>query len=166
MAYPLPDPALTDGTVALRAWRASDAPFLAAAWEDPEIRRWLSVPVDAGEQVAARWIATTPSLRASGRSLDLVISDCSGGPVLGEVGCTPGPVEGEADIGWWVAPHARGSGLAVRSLRLFVPWVHKVIGLSPIAVIDPGNAASWRVARSEGVTSELTVRSSGGRISR
>jgi RimJ/RimL family protein N-acetyltransferase len=160
VTFPLPEPALTDGVVLLRPWRPQDASALAAAWHDPEMRRWLPVPPGADPAVAARWIALTPSLRTSGRSLDLVISDPSGDVVHGEVGCTPGVVPGEVAIGWWVAPESRGSGLAARSLRLFVPWVHKVLGKSPIAVIDPGNAASLRVAAVVGVTAELVVRSS------
>jgi RimJ/RimL family protein N-acetyltransferase len=166
VTFLLPDPPLTDGVVLLRPWRVQDAPMLSAAWHDPEIRRWLPVPAHADPVVAARWIARTPSLRAAGRSLDLVVSDPSGDVVLGEVGCTPGVAPGEVDLGWWIAPEARGRGLAARSLRLFVPWVHKVLGMSPIAVIDPGNTPSWRVAAAVGVTSELVVRSSDGQIPR
>jgi len=48
----LPEPPLAGKRCRLRSWELGDAPALAAAWSDAEIRRWLPVP-DVVDQVAA-----------------------------------------------------------------------------------------------------------------
>jgi len=112
MAYPLPDPPLADEVVRLRPWTEADAPALAAAWADDEIRRWTAVPDRPDEDHARRWIAGERVRRERGLGLDLVISPAGGDTtVLGEVGIATiagGPDRAEA--GWWVGPDHRRQG--------------------------------------------------------
>lgn len=147
-------PVLTDGVVRLRAWRADDAPALAAAWADDEVRRFTRVPEPADEATAARWIAGVGERWAGRRSLDLVVSPVGGDEVLGEVGLGPfDPARNAAALGYWVAADARGRGVATAAARLLVDWTIDPAGLALAALVattDPANPASEAVLRAVG----------------
>lgn len=150
----LPDPPLSDGVVALRAWRREDAPALVAAWADPEVRRWTAVPPRTDLAHAHRWIADSAERRRRRLALDLVIGPAGGASlVLGEVGLawTLGDAQ-RAALGWWVAPGERGRGTASRAVRLLADWALDRLGLAEVvADVDPANAASTTVARRAGL---------------
>jgi RimJ/RimL family protein N-acetyltransferase len=150
---PLPDPPLTDGVIRLRPWQAvhADARALSAAWDDPDVQRWTAVPPPNRRSAddAANWIAHEADRRRAGVSLDLVISPAAPGDdtVLGEVGLAPIDwTTITAHIGWWVAIAARGQGVAARAVGLLARWAERELGLSVVAVVDPANRASRRVA--------------------
>jgi ribosomal-protein-alanine N-acetyltransferase len=142
-------PALTDGVVRLRPWRAKDAPVLAAAWADDAVRRFTRVPDPADAATAARWIAGVGERWAGRRSLDLVVSPVGGDEVLGEVGLGPfDPARNAAALGYWVAADARGRGVATAAARLLVDWAIDPAGLALAALVattDPANPASEAV---------------------
>ena len=161
----LPVPALGDGVVRLRLWGAADAPALAAAWADPEVRRHAAVPEPAGVDRARRWIAGQQQRRAAGLALDLVISPVAGpAEVAGEVGL--GPIDwsrATAEVGFWVGERHRGQGLAARAVILLADWVlgtrdTAMPAVGPghlrldtlIARIAPANAASAAVVEAAG----------------
>ena len=114
MYLPLPEPTLAGMRCLLRPWEVGDAATLAAAWSDPEIRRWLPVPDHADQAAAADWIAGDADRRRAGLALDLVAVEPVTGPgigsglaveaaagVLGEVGLSSfDPEDGIAMIGW------------------------------------------------------------------
>jgi RimJ/RimL family protein N-acetyltransferase len=160
-SIPLPDPPLADGVVRLRGWGATDARLdaaaLAAAWHDPDVQRWSAVPPPELRTVdhAERWITREAERRRAGLAIDLVIAPAmpeDDGAVLGEVGLAPIDWEAmEASVGWWVAPGARGRGMATRAVTLLAGWARTELGLAPIAVVDPANRASVRVAQRAGV---------------
>jgi RimJ/RimL family protein N-acetyltransferase len=114
----------------LRRWGAPpgdvqhDAAALAAAWTDPEVARWTAVPGAHDPAAAARWIAGDPDRWAGGLAVDLVIgSPVDGGrAVLGEVGLAHFDAAGRAEIGFWLAPSARGRGLATAAVTLVTRW--------------------------------------------
>jgi len=153
-AIPLPDPPRSDGVVTLRPWEPDDAPVLAAAWEMPDLQRWAAVPALRGEDEARRWIEGTPNLRGGGRSLDLLVTDAHDHRPLGEVGLRGFGRGGgrDAELGWWVLEEERGRGVAARAVDLLATWA---LG-SPmhldelVAVVDPENVASVRVAERAG----------------
>lgn len=158
MPYPLPDPPLSDGVVRLRPWVDADAPALAAAWGDDEIRRWTAVPASPTEAHARRWIAGASLRRERGLALDLVVSpgDPGDDAVLGEVGLVTmagGP--SRAEVGWWTAPAHRRQGIASRAVTLFAAWCVDVLGVELFAEVDPDNAPSIWVAESAGVRLRL-----------
>lgn len=62
--WPAAVPTLTDGSVMLRGWTNQDADAVYAACQDPEIQRWMDVPVPyllehaiqfVAEQSAEQW---------------------------------------------------------------------------------------------------------------
>jgi RimJ/RimL family protein N-acetyltransferase len=160
-SLPLPDPPLADGVIRLRRWGeagragvATDAEALAAAWADPDVQRWSAVPPPAQRSVshAARWIGDEAARRRDGLALDLVISPATEAQVLGEVGLAPIDWDAvTADIGWWVAPTARGGGIATRAVGLLAGWARTTLRLAIVAAVDPANRASRRVAERAGV---------------
>jgi [ribosomal protein S5]-alanine N-acetyltransferase len=160
-SIPLPEPPLVDGVVRLRPWGGAavrgDAEALVAAWSDPDIQRWSAVPAPHLRTIdhAARWIRHEADRRRTGLAIDLVIAPVDDEPtglVLGEVGLAPIDWETmEANVGWWVSPEARGRGVATRAVTLLARWARTELGLSAVAVVDPANRASMRVAERAGV---------------
>lgn len=54
---------------------------------------------------------------------------------------------GEGEIGYWVAPEARGRGLAARAVGLLADWAFATLGLRRLELVTyEGNAPSRRVA--------------------
>jgi ribosomal-protein-alanine N-acetyltransferase len=154
---PLPDPPLTDHAagVGLRPWRdePGDAAALAAAWHDPEVAAHSSVPRHASPEAARRWIAGDADRRARGLALDLVVGPPGGDEVWGEVGLRGVDHDvGRAEAGWWLAPAARGRGVAAAALALLAGWaLGPPLGLRQVwARIAPDNEASARVAAAAG----------------
>ncbi len=149
---PLPEPELVDATsgVRLRRWRATegDVAALVAAWHDGSVMAANPVPQDASPEAAQRWILGEAERRARGLALDLVIS-AGGSPVWGEVGLRGfDPVARRAEVGWWLAPEARGHGIAAAAVDLLVGWaLAPPLDLRQVwARIDPANVVSGRVA--------------------
>ena len=175
---PLPEPLLAGRRCVLRSWEPGDAPALAAAWSDPEVRRWLPVPEDVDPAAAAAWIAGEAGRRQAGLALDLVavepvgeptgdpaIGPKGGGEGLGEVGLSAfDPERGAARIGWWTVVAQRRRGIATEMVRILTAWA-----LGPplrltvlVAEMEPGNVGSLAVAMAAGY--EELDRSADGRL--
>jgi RimJ/RimL family protein N-acetyltransferase len=127
MPLPLPDPPLADPAagIALRPWGRSpgDVAALAAAWADPQVAAHTAVPADRSPDAARRWVAGEAERRRRGLALDLVITDGGDdGAVVGEVGLAHLDAEGRAEVGFWLAPAARGRGVATAAVRLLAAW--------------------------------------------
>lgn len=171
---PLPDPPLADGRVRLRPWRDGDAGALVAAWSDPEVVRWTAVPPDPSPAAARRWIAGDPQRRREHLSLDLVIcEDGAAHPddpgadreVCGEVGLAGfRPGSRVAMIGYWAAPHRRGTGMISAAVDLVATWALTTLDLDAlVALCDPRNPAAVAVATGRGFV-EARVADDGRRI--
>jgi RimJ/RimL family protein N-acetyltransferase len=135
--------------VTLRPWRADDAPALAAAWADEEIRANTAVPADTSLGDARRWIAGEPDRRRRGLAVDLVIE--VDGAVAGEVGLDL--TGDEPELGYWVAAPHRGRGLATAAVRLLVDWAFANLPIARI-VARPTNEPSTRVLMATGFVVE------------
>ena len=171
---PLPEPLLAGRRCVLRSWEPGDAPALAAAWSDPEVRRWLPVPEDVDPAAAAAWIAGEAGRRQAGLALDLVAVEPTGDPaigpkvggeVLGEVGLSAfDPERGVARIGWWTVAAQRRRGIATEMVRILTAWaLGPPLGLTVlVAEMEPGNVGSLAVAMAAGY--EELDRSADGRL--
>jgi ribosomal-protein-alanine N-acetyltransferase len=107
------------------------------------------VPADRSPGAARSWIAGESQRRLRGLALDLVISPYDGDIVWGEVGLSRfDAAMRRAEIGWWLAPEARGRGFAAAAVDLVATWaLAEPLGLRQVwARIDPDNAASSGVA--------------------
>jgi RimJ/RimL family protein N-acetyltransferase len=145
----LPDLPLRSGELVLRAWRIEDAPALVAAWADPEIQRWTSVPERRDLTAAERWIAGDEERRRRELSLDLVVD--REGVVAGEIGLSSLDRDaGTVDVGWWTAAEHRRQGISTAAASLLVAWTHEHLGLTAIARCDAANPGSVAVAERAG----------------
>ena len=65
-----------------------------------------------------------------------------------------------AAVGYWLAPRARGRGVATRAVRLLAGWAFAELALMRIGLTcGPDNVASQRVAERCGFTREGVLRS-------
>jgi RimJ/RimL family protein N-acetyltransferase len=151
-------PLAEDGT-AVRPWRDSDAPSVAAFGLDEINVRWGDVPAGADEGQARAWIAEMESQRRAGRGLSFAIVDADTDAVLGCCDLRiPLPAVGE--VGYLLDPDARGRGVMKRALRLVVAWSFGELKLCRVqAFVSPDNDVSMRLLQSLGFQREGLLRS-------
>lgn len=132
------------------------------------VGRPLAAAVCAGEPVTARLAElgltaargwphddTAGALRALADHGDdggwLVVAD---GAVVGECGWRGGPdPRGDVELGYGLAPSARGRGLGTEAVGVLVAWVERQPGVRRVtARVRVGNEASRRVLRRLGFT--------------
>ena len=153
---------LTDGVVRLRAFEAGDAPAVTVACLDPLIQRFTTFPTSEDVSAARGWIEAQPALRRRGEALDLAILRAGDDSLLGAVGMGNFSwPDRRAEGGFWLAPEARGKGLAARALRLLSDWAFgEPLDLARIVLsIDAENLASQRTAERVGFEREGVLRS-------
>ena len=91
--------------IVLRNWRDDDVDDLVAACNDPLVQRFLPLlPTPYTKDDALGWAGTKDPWQVA-------IAEPDGGRLLGAVGLTERGA-GEAEIGYWTAPWARGKGVA------------------------------------------------------
>ncbi len=159
--FPPPERPLTDGIVVLRLPREADAPAIAAACRDPEIARWVPIPVPYALEDALAFVAFAAEGWSSGREPTFVILEATSRTLAGAIALHRHPYEpGKAAVGYWLAPEARGRGFATRAVRLLVRWAFDVEpGLVRMELWTMvGNDASGRVALRSGFTWEGVLR--------
>ncbi|GAB3504735.1 GNAT family N-acetyltransferase [Amycolatopsis cihanbeyliensis] len=137
-------PTIPAGELALRPWRAADAPEVRAAFDNPEIRHWhrrrFDSVAEAGEWIAgwsAQWAAETAASWA-----------ITGGALAGQVGLRNIDLaSGCASLSYWVLPAARGRKVATRAVRALAEWCFGELGLRRLEIPhSAANEASCRVA--------------------
>jgi RimJ/RimL family protein N-acetyltransferase len=68
-----------------------------------------------------------------------------GPSVAARIGCHAAPVDGQVEIGYFVAPDRRGHGLATAMVREFLGWLRTQDVTRVRATVEPGNDASVAV---------------------
>ncbi|SCF09230.1 Protein N-acetyltransferase, RimJ/RimL family [Micromonospora haikouensis] len=165
----LPGTVEGDG-VRLRPYRVGDVPDVAAACADPLTQRFISGMPSPYTEADARWWVTegAPAARAAGGA-SYAIGDPATDRLLGGAGLgNLVPVRGQAELGYWVAPWARGRGVATAATRALAAaaFAHGTARLELLT--HPENTASQRVAlaagfRHEGVRRAANLARGGGR---
>jgi RimJ/RimL family protein N-acetyltransferase len=154
-AIELPDPALSDGVVALRTYTEADVPALAALCQDPEIPRWTLVPSPYGEADARAWMGRVADGLAAGTRVTFAVVGCDDpGVLLGSVGLQAIDWDVRAaDVGYMLGAHARGRGSATRAVQLVAGWAFGALGLERLELRTIAeNARSRAVAERAGFT--------------
>jgi RimJ/RimL family protein N-acetyltransferase len=149
-----PEEPLRDGTVVLDRMTPRDTPALVAAIDD-EILRWLPLPSPYTAADAADFLDWQRDSAELGTALNFALRQAVGGALVGSIGVHFRAGPGVAEIGYWVAPGARGRGLAVAATRLLAR--HTLATYRPRRVevlVQPANAASLRVAERAGAIYE------------
>jgi RimJ/RimL family protein N-acetyltransferase len=152
---------LSDGSIRLRLRADSDTPAIVAACQDPEISRWTRVPDSYDEAAAAEWAAESARQQEAGEGLHVVIADAESDEFLGSIGVhNVNRTEGRCDIGYFLAPEARGRGVMTGEVRLLSVWVFESLPVERIeSTIEPANAATRAVAERAGYSFEGILRS-------
>ena len=158
MALSYPDPPLTDGAIALRPWSMQDVPEAVRCCNEEQIRRFIPpLPIPYTEDDAIAFIGAAQQRLDQG-SVTLVIGEGGDAALRGSIGLrTIAP--GVAQTGYWVAPEARGRGLAGTALVLVSRWALAALPLIRLQLfVDVDNPSSMRVAERAGFESEGTLR--------
>src|SRR5665647_832628 len=150
---------LTAGDLTLRPLAGSDADDVAEACQDPETLRWLPIPRPYTLANAEWFIGTfAPALRESGAGIVFAIQ--SAGRLAGVVDLKHvNWAYKVAEVGYWVAPWARGRGVAAQATRALSEWAIRDHGFERVQLFAAtGNAASQRVAEKAGFVREGVAR--------
>jgi RimJ/RimL family protein N-acetyltransferase len=138
--------------VVLREPTPSDVPAIARACRDPAIARWTRVPSPYTDDDARRFVLMAIGALAEGTGAHLVVAPVSTpGALLGCVGVSVDAADRTGELGYWVAPEARGAGVATRGSRLLARFVFDHVGVGALRLqAAVTNAASNAVARAVG----------------
>jgi RimJ/RimL family protein N-acetyltransferase len=153
---------LLDPPTAVRPWREEDIPAIVAACQDPAISRWTRVPSPYGEADArAFMLRRLDSLEAGAEAGFAIVSAGNDTLLLGSIALMRFAwPHARGEIGYWLAPEARGAGHATRAVRLVAAWGFAKLGLERIELYAAtGNPASQAVAERAGFTREAVARS-------
>lgn len=148
---------LHDARIRLRQAREEDADAITTACQDPEIQRWIPVPLPYEPRHALEWIAARASAWAEDQELNWIVTDTDD-RLLGTVALHPHD-ESMRAVGFWTAPWARRQGVTTAATRLVCRWAFDELRLERVewwAAV--GNTGSRRVAERLGFTVEGTCR--------
>jgi ribosomal-protein-alanine N-acetyltransferase len=151
---PLPEPPLGDEEVVLAPFAKADVQLLVDYCNDPGIAHFTFLPVPYEECHASDFVGNQHRRRERGDALDLSIRERRGGELLGAVGLRAFREDrASVEVGYWIAPPARGRGIAPRAVRLMTDWALANLSLRRIDLpLDSRNDASRRVAEKSGFT--------------
>jgi RimJ/RimL family protein N-acetyltransferase len=152
---------LLDDRVLLRLPVRADVDDITLACQDPELQRWIPVPVPYERVHGQQWVDDSASSWSEDRELRWVIVDREAGGASGPVGAIGLHARDATmrEVGFWMAPWARGRGIMTDSVRLVCQWAFTELGLGRIEWwANVGNDASRRVAEKVGFTMEGTAR--------
>ncbi len=140
---------------------AGDVDRITEICQDPEIRRWTTLPTPYLHEHAKTFVEDTVSAGwESGHGLVWAVRDPEDRRVLGMIGLRSRG-EGAAEVGYWLAPEARGRHLMSRAVRLVAEYAFADVGPGLTHLhwrASVGNWASRRVAWACGFRVEGRVR--------
>lgn len=153
-----PEP-LVDRDVTVRAWRPGDVPALAEFGLDPDNVRYGGAAPGRAEPEAADYLEAMERMRRDGRALAFAVVETPTDAILGACDLRL-PLPGVGEVGYLLAPAARGRGVMSRGLRLVVAWGFAELGLARVqAFASPENAPSVRLLERLGFVREGVLRS-------
>jgi RimJ/RimL family protein N-acetyltransferase len=158
-AITLPAPMLRASGVALRPWVEADMPVLLDMARDPDVIRFTSVPDPYTSDAARLWLALQPARLRAGDGVAFAVVEPPDDRPLGAIGVRVLHGRGIAEIGYHVAPGARGRGLATAALRLLSEWAMDALPVARLQLTTHlDNPASQRVAEKAGYLREGVLR--------
>lgn len=143
-------PILSDGVLTLRPPRSEDADDITLACQDAQAQLWTTIPVPYVHADAEEWLSQRSSVGAWWDAPAWAVTVAPGDRWSGNVDIRPDG-QGGAEIGYLLAPWARGHGNATRAIRLACTWGFSTLNLQVITwYAYVGNEASRRAARNAG----------------
>ena len=149
-----------EGGLTLSRPTAEDVDAITAACQDVDVVRFTRVPWPYTREDADFFVTMAEDDLRTGTSVNLLVRD-DDGTVLGSCGLPRmDERDNRAEVGYWVAAHARRRGVATRAARAVCRWAFEEVGLARLgleaATVNPGSNG---VARALGFTLEGTCRS-------
>lgn len=159
MTTPLEVPDLIDEDVRLRTPTAADVPVVTRLCQDPDIQRWTRVPSPYTEDDARHFLALSAEGLMERTAVHLLVADVTTNDVFGAVGMDLDFRDFSGEVGYWVAPDARGRGNATRAVRMLLDFAFRRLSIQYVKLhAATANPASNGVARRLGFTLEGTSR--------
>ncbi|MCT9935046.1 GNAT family N-acetyltransferase [Planotetraspora sp. A-T 1434] len=155
----LPHEVISAGPVVLRTPETSDADGITRACADPDIARFIPlVPSPYTRDDALLWITELAPGGWEAGGAEFVIAGPGEAELLGVIGLKPVDRLGNGEVGYWVAPWARGRGVATAAVRALSEWAfaHGLPRLALLAGVE--NIVSQRVAYAAGFEHEGVLR--------
>ena len=159
MPFPGCVPELTDGAVRLRAHRPEDAERIVEQSNDPDSKRWTTVPRPYALEQAHEFLAHIEAAWGEADGIrHWAVTDAADpdSRYLGTIDLRPRG-GGAAGVGFGLHPDGRGQGLMAGALRLVSLLWFREAGVRVHWDAARGNFASWRVAWSCGFTHHGTT---------
>lgn len=156
-----PETTLRTRRTLLRPLRAADIPDTQASCADELTQRWLPLPRPYTLDVAASFCTEiAPRMRESGEGIQFAVADPGTDRLLGSIGLkSTNWLVLTSEIGYWMAPWARGQGLAAEAARAVAEWFLATQGFQRLELrAAPGNVASVKVALNAGFHREGVLR--------
>jgi RimJ/RimL family protein N-acetyltransferase len=145
--------------IRLEPFSDEHVPHLDALVEDEDVLRFTRIPAPAPPGFGARWVDRYTQGRRDGTSEAFAVLD-DDGEFLGAVMAPTIDAESRTmELGYVIAPHARGRGVASESLRLLTEWAFEQGAERLELLIATDNPASRRVAERCGYRLEGVMRS-------
>jgi RimJ/RimL family protein N-acetyltransferase len=157
--------ALETARLVVRRPEISDAPEVAALWSDPNVTRFLGGPRDF-ETVRKTVVDEARASTSQSTGFWRIVEKASGRAV-GDCGLVEKDVDGRSEIElvYVLAPGSWGKGYATEAASAMRDYALHQLRLGRlIALIDPANAASARVAGKIGMRFEKETLRPGGRV--
>ncbi len=155
-------PELADEVIRLDPLSTSLAPELGwVAQADESIARFTMIPTSPGADFLERWLGRYERGWDDGSCAGFAIRAIEDGSAIGFAAFVHLELDAcQGEIGYVVAPAARGRGAATRSVGLLTRWGFDELGLERIELrIDPANTPSTRVAERSGYRLDGVLRS-------
>ncbi|WP_024800725.1 GNAT family N-acetyltransferase [Nocardia sp. BMG51109] len=159
------DYGLCDDTVWLTRPTAADLDAIVACCREPSIGEWTTIPVPYRREHAESFLTDIVEPGWAAGRPTWGVREAADGPIVGMIGLHARIREQTgAEIGFWLAPQARGRGLMTRAVRLVcdLGFAADGLGLERIewrAMV--GNHASAAVVRRVGFRYEGLLRLGG-----
>jgi RimJ/RimL family protein N-acetyltransferase len=137
----------------LEPFTAAHLAAFAPLTEDPDVLRFTRFPDPPQAGFPEAWLARYEQGRRDGTKEAFAVLDPADGTLLGvALAVEVDRARGWAELGYLVAPQARGRGVAVAALRALTAWAFSPRQRLSRAelVIDVDNVASRRVAERAG----------------
>ncbi len=164
MAPTFPETVLRTSALVLRPFSQTDIADTQTASADTLTQQWLPLPHPYTLEHATDWCTTTShQLREEGSGIHFAIADPETDRLLGAVGLRETSWRSlTSELGYWVAPWARGRGHAAEATRTVGHWALKDHGIQRLELkTATGNLASQKTALRAGFHEEGIMRNAG-----
>ena len=148
------------GALSPRPWREDNDDDVVAARQEPVMRLWTGLPATTRPDALA--LLRRRGDWTAGDHASWAVTEAVTGALLGSVSLHSIAVaQGNAQVGYWTVPAARGRAVAVRAVDAACRWAFAAVPLERVELCHAvENTASGRVAGKAGFTLEGRLRRS------